>query len=74
MSLRKELESAVAPRSGPRCVVCVALGKMDKDDADAFREWMRDDSKSAPLIAKAVTGYGFKMSFASVARHRREHV
>ena len=74
MSLRKELELAVPPRSGPKCVVCAALGKMDKDDADAFREWMSDDSKSAPLIAKAVTGYGFKMSFASVARHRREHV
>ena len=55
-------------------MVCVALEKMDKDDADAFREWMSDDSKSAPLIAKAVTGYGFKMSFGSVARHRREHV
>ena len=74
MSLRKELELAVPPRSGQKCVVCAALGKMDKDDADAFREWMSDDSKSAPLIAKAVTGYGFKMSFASVARHRREHV
>jgi len=74
MSLRKELELAVAARSGPKCVVCVALEKMDEDDADAFSEWMRDDSKSAPLIARAVTSYGFKMSFASVARHRREHV
>jgi len=74
MSLRKELELAVAARSGPRCVVCVALEKMVKDDADAFREWMADDSKSAPLIARTVTAYGFKIGFASVARHRREHV
>jgi hypothetical protein len=59
-------------KRGSRCLVGIALERMDDDTRSAILAAMADrDSYGAEGLAKVFTGLGYEMSRAPVERHRR---
>ena len=57
------------PRPGPRCTICILLGKLDDAEAEALREMLREWHATA--IEKALRKAGHHFGIGAVARHKR---
>ena len=70
--LRDLLEGAASSPKGIKCRTCSLLSDLSGDDLAALSEALSDPKISAPMIAKALDGYGVRVSPSAISRHRRE--
>ena len=57
-------------RSGPRCLIGVALGTLTGEDLDALEGALADTSVTSSSISRALTASGTKVGGQAVRRHR----
>lgn len=54
------------------CRSCLLLKDLEGDDRAALSEALGSEKVSAGVIARALEGYGVKISPSAISRHRRE--
>lgn len=70
--LRGLISQARSETKKIQCTMCRLLSELTGDDRAALSEALGDSETSAGVIAKALTGYGVKVSSTAISRHRRE--
>jgi hypothetical protein len=70
-SLAEALET-VAASNRVRCRVGLVLAELDAADSESLRTALADMSVSAPMIVRAMSMVGHRLSLDSVKHHRRK--
>ena len=71
-SLRGLLQEQTRQARPTKCTTCLLLQDLQGDDQTALREALADEDVSSKTIARALTGFGVRISGSAVGRHRRE--
>ena len=71
-SLRGLLRAETEQARPVKCTTCLLLRDLSGDDRKALQEAIGDEEMSSTTIARALNGYGVRISGSAVSRHRRE--
>lgn len=71
-SLRGLLQAETGQARPVKCTTCLLLRDLTGDDRKALQEALGSEDVSSKTIARALTGFGVRISGSAVSRHRRE--